>query len=325
VDDVDKNFENTRSYRMRTASFFDASRELTNSVPELRIRAVIRPNVWTSLRLDFESLSHVEQYLVDLNWTETDISSLLATRIESYLKRTDQWRTASKSLKGDDEQRRRTVIASAFESPILWGGRGHTTRPPVVALYTLSKHRPRWVVELAKVAAADAVRRGHSRIARDDIFEQLEQFGRRRIQDTVAEFKAQCPDIEELITAFAQEKEQLTTAELLKLIDNKVLSHMSPTIAGISGKPSSLQVAAFLFEIGLYYARRELPDGEYLHYDFNQKPSLLKARTNVDQGLTWEIHPVFRQALELRTPEGREVRRPPVPIIGETTSQVRLV
>lgn len=99
--------------------------------------------MWTSLRLEFESLSHVEQYLVDLDWTETDISRLLATRIEGYLKRTDQWRTASKSLKGDEEQRHRTIIASAFESPIIWGGHGQATRPPHVALYTLSKHRPR--------------------------------------------------------------------------------------------------------------------------------------------------------------------------------------
>ena len=107
----------------------------------------------------------------------------------------------------------------------------------------------------------------------------------------------------------------LTTAELLKLIENKVLTHLSPAIAGVTGKPTALQVAAFLFEIGLYYARRERPGGEYEHYDFNDKPSLLKARTNVDEGLTWEIHPVFRQALELRTPEGREVRQRQVPVL----------
>jgi hypothetical protein len=91
-----------------------------------------------------------------------------------------------------------------------------------------------------------------------------------------------------LISAFAQEKEQLTTAELLKIIDNKILSHLSPKIGGNTGKATSLQVAALLFEIGLYYARREREGGEYEHFDFSNKPSLLKARTNIDEGLTWE-------------------------------------
>src|SRR5205823_5532329 len=39
VDDIDKNFENIRSHRVRIASFFDASRELTNVIPELHIRS----------------------------------------------------------------------------------------------------------------------------------------------------------------------------------------------------------------------------------------------------------------------------------------------
>jgi len=70
VDDVDKNFENTRVDKMRTAAFFDASRDLTKPVPELRIRTVVRPNIWTILQLSFESLSHVRQYLVELTWSE---------------------------------------------------------------------------------------------------------------------------------------------------------------------------------------------------------------------------------------------------------------
>ena len=203
----------------------------------------------------------------------------------------------SKTLSVDEEDRYRTIIATVFDSPIMWGGHGQGLAPPHVALCTLSKHRPRWVVELANVAADVAARRGRQSISREDIFENLVLFGRRRIHDTVAEFKAQCSEIDELIAAFNQEKEQLTTAELLKLIESKVLSHLSPVIAGRSGRTSALEIAQFLFEIGLYYGRRERSSGGYEHYDFNTKPSLLRARTDIDQGLTWEIHPVFRLAL----------------------------
>lgn len=168
------------------------------------------------------------------------------------------------------------------------------------------------MIELAKVAAACAVRNHHPRISRDDVFGELTAFGRRRIDDTVAEFRSQCPDLAELLQAFNREKEELSTDELLRIIDNKVLTHLRPTIAGITGKVSNVQVAALLYEIGLIYGRRNLDDGSYEHVSFAENPVLLRSRTNLDAGMSWEIHPAFRQALEIRDPEGRErVRRPP--------------
>lgn len=315
VDDVDKNFRDTTADKVRVASFFDACREAINSVPELRIRTAIRPNVWTIVRLEFESLSHVEQYATNLQWTEGDVRTLLARRVEGYLKRVGAWNTFSRTLENfNTELREKDIIATAFEPVMRWG---NTTRPPHLLLYTLSKHRPRWVIELAKVAAAAAALDQHIRITHDDIIGQLTAFGARRIEDTVAEFKSQCPEIQELVGAFTREKEQLSTDELVRIISNKILTHLSPRIAGVTGRPSALQVAALLFEIGLFYGRREHKNGEYEHFGFSDRPSLLKSRTDIDAGLTWEIHPVFRQALEMRDASGAErvrVRsRPPDP------------
>jgi hypothetical protein len=45
IDDVDENFEDTPIWRARVSSFFSACRDRTNSVPELRIRGAVRPNV----------------------------------------------------------------------------------------------------------------------------------------------------------------------------------------------------------------------------------------------------------------------------------------
>jgi hypothetical protein len=306
VDDVDKNFENSRSHKLRVASFFDACRELVNAVPELRIRTAVRPNVWTILRLEYESLSHVQQYVSDLTWSEDDMRSVLARRVEGYLRRTGQWGDFRKKNPGSLEDREKGTIATTFQSPMPWG----PPRPPHVVLYTLSMHRPRWMIELAKVAASAAVRRHHSKIMHEDVVGELIAFGRRRIEDTVAEFKSQCAETEELIAAFGREKEQLTTAELLSIIDRKVLTHLSPRITGISGSATNLNVAAFLFEIGLFYGRRDHTDGGYEHITFSDRPTLLKARSSIDDGLTWEVHPVFRQALEMRDPAGRERPHP---------------
>lgn len=306
IDDIDKNFENTPSQRMRVASFFDACRELCNAIPELHIRSAIRPNVWTVLRLHFESLSHVEQYLVDLSWDENDTLRLLAKRLRGYLLRTNQWKDLPAHFRRDNDDAHRSLVALAFEERMIWGA---GTRPPHVVLHTLSKHRPRWVIEMAKVAAAAAVRRRRAHVTLDDIVGEMATFGARRIEDTVAEFKAQCPEIDELIQAFSRGKEQLTTAELFAIIQNRVLTHVSPHIAGVTGAVDARAVARLLFEIGLFYGRRDLPNGEYEHLSFSDRPMLFKARTNIDDGLSWEIHPVYRQALEIRDASGAEVGR----------------
>src|SRR5690606_30170102 len=78
IDDVDQNFVNDARHRAKVASFFQACRQLSTAIPELRIRAAVRPNVWTILKYEFESLSHVEQYVTTLEWSEPSIRGVLA-------------------------------------------------------------------------------------------------------------------------------------------------------------------------------------------------------------------------------------------------------
>jgi hypothetical protein len=270
--------------------------------------------VWTIIKLEYEALSHVEQYTIDLAWSEEDIRKMLARRVSAYLERRGAWRSVERQLPTVDYERDKALIEMVFESPMAWGLKA---RPPHVVLFTLSKHRPRWAIELSKESAKSAVKRGAVRVSRDDIFNNLAAFGRRRLEDTIAEFRSQCPEIDELITAFSREKEQFKTDELMRLIDNKVLNHLTPHIAGIAGKPSAREIAAFLFEIGIFFGRRDLPDGGYEHVSFADSPTLWRSRSDTDSGLTWEIHPVFRQALEIRDAAGREFaprqRRPQRP------------
>lgn len=134
---------------------------------------------------------------------------------------------------------------------------GRTERPPSIVLYTLWKHRPRWIIELSKVAAARALARG--RITKADILHDLASFGGRRIEDTIAEFKSQCPEIEELITAFTREREQLSTDQLISVIDRKILSHLRPTISGVIGNARAMDMPHFCFRLGLSSAAATIP------------------------------------------------------------------
>jgi len=173
-------------------------------------------------------------------------------------------------------------------------------RPPAIVLYTLARHRPRWLVELWKVAASAAIKAKREIISFDDIQKELEAFGKRRIDDTVAEFRSQCPEIEELLVAFVGQPERFTTDELIRAIQNRVLQSVHPRIVGLLGKPSAKEAAHFLYQIGFLTARKDLGNEEYEHLSYADNPALLSARTNVDQGHSWEIHPVFRQALKLK-------------------------
>ena len=283
VDDVDQNFQNTELQKRRVASFFVACRELINKVPELRIRAAVRPNVWTTLKMEYEALSHVEQYMQDLSWSEDQMRQLLARRIEGYLKRVGRFDQIRNKLPTASEYRDMMLIDLAFEARMSWGG---VTRPAHVVLNTLSKHRPRWIVELSQIAASHAVRSGHSRIGLDDVLPDYGDFGRRRIQDLIAEFRSQCPEVEEVISAFAREKEQLTTDELLEIITNKILARLTPRIVGVVGEPRPVDIAAFLFEVGFIFGRRDYHGGEYEHIGYAERPSLFRSRTDLDVGLS---------------------------------------
>lgn len=301
VDDIDQNFENTKPFRVKTAAFFTAVRQVTNVIPDMFFRLAIRPNVWAILKREFESLSHVESYAVDLRWSEESMRSLLAQRVYGYLRYTAQLEDAEKQLPRSGPEREKALIALAFQSPMPWGG-GDRVRPPHVALHTLSKHRPRWAVELARVAGQHAEGRNSSIIEFQDITSELAQFGRRRIEDTVAEFKSQCPEIDEVLAAFKHQPDLYKTDELFTLIDRRVLQATRPKIVGVLGDATAKDVAHFLFQIGFIYGRRDGANGEYRHVGFAEQPGLLKDRTNLDDGLAWEVHPVFREVLDLHDP-----------------------
>jgi hypothetical protein len=295
VDDVDQNFQNNSLYKTKIASFFIAARHIVGLVPELRLRLAVRPNVWTTVSPEFEALSHIRQYISDLKWSQDSIRRLLAQRIEGYLMRTGQDKYLTQ-IHTDAWPRDETIINYVFEAPMRWGQKD---KSPYIVMGTLSMYRPRWLIELSKVAAKNAFKKNKNIISLTNIESELAEFGRNRIADNIAEFKSQCAQIEDLITAFAQQPETYKTDQIIALIEKRILPGVAPRITGIPGIAKALDVAAFLYEIGFLSARRDMPDGSYNHLNYSENPLLLHSRTNIDQGVSWEIHPIYRQALEL--------------------------
>lgn len=207
VDDVDQNFENTPRHRLKVATFFIACRQLVASVPELRFRMSVRPNIWAILKRQYEGLSHLQQYICELSWTADDYRSLLARRVQSYLERKNQWTKTKRYFAIDQTKRDQQLIALAFEDSMPWGG-DFRMRSPHVILHTLSKHRPRWLIELCKEAAKGINLTKKTKIGLDDITTVLPAFGQIRIDDAIAEFGSQCAQIGELLSAFSRQNER---------------------------------------------------------------------------------------------------------------------
>lgn len=301
IDDIDQNFSNTEKWRVKLGSFFTACRQIVGVIPELRIRTAIRPNVWSIVKREFESLSHIEQYMHDMGWTQDQFRELLAARIKAYLIRTNQWAIVSPTLPYEKSAAELALNALVFDSPMPWGG-NDGRRPPHIPLWTLTAHRPRWLVELCKEAGKSAERRSAQKINIDDIKSCLATFGRKRIEDTEAEYKSQCPQISELLGAFSRQQDIYTTDILLKTIHNRIIQAVNPVLNGQMGKSSDLDVAHFLYQIGFLAGRRDY--GEHKGYDhilYRENPGLLKSRTNIDDGLKWEINPIYRDVLNLRS------------------------
>lgn len=301
IDDIDQNFSNTEKWRVKLGAFFTACRQIVGVIPELRIRTAIRPNVWAIIKREFESLSHIEQYAHDVAWTQDQFRELLAARIKAYLIRTNQWSIVVPTLPYEKSAAELALNALVFDSPMPWGG-GDARRPPHVALWTLTAHRPRWLVELCKEAGKAAEKRNAQKINLDDIKNCLSTFGRKRIEDTEAEYRSQCPQISELLGAFSRQPDIYTTDLLLKAIHNRIIQAVNPVLNGHVGKASDLDVAHFLYQIGFLAGRRDY--GEHKGYDhvlYRENPGLLKSRTNIDDGLKWEINPIYRDVLNLRS------------------------
>jgi len=298
IDDIDQNFINKEKNKIKVASFFTACRQISNTVPEIRFRLSIRPNVWKIIKREYEALSHIEQYIHDLNWSDEKLQELIAKRVEGYFKRKEIWEDSEKHLSKNIIRKKEQLLQLIFEDPMPWGIKRE--RPAKIVLSTLSRHRPRWLIELSKESSKVAKKKGHNKIYFEDIDEIIEEFGRKRIDDTIAEFKSQCSDIEEILSAFANQDERYSTADLLKTIKNRIIEGTNLKIEGVLGNPTAKDVAHFLYQIGFITGRKDHSDGTYDHISFDKEPTLLKSRTNIDQGVQWEIHPVFRQPLNLK-------------------------
>jgi hypothetical protein len=309
IDDLDATYQNTDAESLSLATFFSACRYLTQDMEGVFFRVSLRTDVWALIRRYDEALDKTAQYVSEILWGQEDFLALLSLRIKAnaqHLGLPLPVRGRHESPKSFKER----LLATAFLPKMQWGDSRQVSSmqpslsPPRVVktyrvIYILSYERPRWAIQLCKLAREAALRKHSRRIAKDSIDEIWGEYGAKRIEDLVAEHKHQCPQVNELLNAFRGALRLMSRQELFTRINNRVSQHLEVKIEGTRTR-SPREIARFLYRIGFIVARSENVDGEYEHYRFDQMSDFLTARTDEDFSVKWEIHPCYRQALDIK-------------------------
>lgn len=294
IDDLDATFQRTDNESISLGTFFTACRYLAQDLKDIHFRISMRTDVWPVIRRHDEAQDKTDQYIREIQWTQSDFRRLLFRRIKSEVERQKLKIPHPPSHVAEDEIEEH-MLKMIFVPRMIWGEK---EKPTYKVIYTLSYERPRWAIQLCKLAQKRAAAQGVELISKELIDDVWGEYGAKRISDLVAEHKHQCRDVEEMLNAFRGSVRVFKQAELFTWINNHIINHLSPVIEGRNAK-SPREVAHFLYRIGFIVARSEETDGAYEHYSFDQMPDFLTSRTNEDFGVTWEIHPCYREALDI--------------------------
>lgn len=298
LDDIDTKFQNTPLQQAYISSFFSAARFLVRTVKGLGIRAAVRTDVWSSLR-GAEDLDKFDQYVTDIQWSTHQQKEILANRILAYVKRNYPTSDIAKhwTIKNCDDD----LIEMVFTRRMRWGNSAtHSTQ----VLRILGSGRPRWMAQLCRLAGVEAFKSGSSHIGIQEINKVMGEFGRRRLSDLYKEHQHQFTDLKRLIESFSGGPRKYTTEDLL----GRIMSHyLKPRgvvgMPDVDGQPykDSWQLAHFIYKCGFITGHNQRPGmdvPEFVAYE--ARPDLLEVGSNLDDGMSWEIQPAYRNILRTR-------------------------
>lgn len=148
IDDLDATFQNTDNECLALSTFFSACRYLTQDVSGISFRVTMRSDVWPTIRRYDESLDKLEQYVSEMNWSSEEFRTLLFKRIESQ-STPNRFTLPDRKENEKDEDYEERTLNMLFVEKVEWGQKNvHSYK----VIHTLSYERPRWAIQLCKLA-----------------------------------------------------------------------------------------------------------------------------------------------------------------------------
>lgn len=296
VDDIDSTYVDSEYQQALTSTFFSACRALAREVSGLAIRASVRTDVWSNLRKN-EDLDKCEQYVTDIVWSSANIKTILSKKIFSYLQRNDILPRVGIDYRQDADE----LLECAFEDRMTWG---RAKVSPFRPIHILSAGRPRWMSQLCRLSGVEAAKAKKPLIEKSHINSSEKVYSRLRLNDIYKEHNHQYAGLEKLIETFSSSPARYTTNDLLSQIVKMYVNGVGvvniPELDGVRYS-QPLQLAHFLYKIGFIVGRKDhvgsSGNADFARYE--ERPELLVDGRNADDGMLWEIHPAYRETLNI--------------------------
>lgn len=300
IDDLDRGWEGKRDDILRISALLNSIRDMANDNPGIRFKVSLRSDVYYLVRTADESTDKVEGSVVWCSWTHQEILVLLIKRIQSYFNN-----AIDENVLMNSQQKH---ISSFLDSVIehkFYGWKSKDVVPTYQVLMSMTRKRPRDIVKLCTMAAREAHNNNKNIINSDHFKAVFDEYSQGRIQDTINEYRSELPPLHDLLFGMRPSRKErdngkgfiYTTEELRAKLNNL---RQNKTFNFKDGKIASADdLIHFMYKINFLTARKELDNGTIQRKYFEENRYISSGRINF--GYDWEIHPVFRWALQ---PEG---------------------
>jgi hypothetical protein len=291
-----------------------ALRDLASQVPQLKVVATLRSEVWTRLRDPVgnrETLDHFHGCVLHLRGSKELLDRIVQRRIVTAAEK------ASKKPVKDPW----ALFFEGSEVRIPRAGPEHT-RGWRSFLVTNSRERARdliqfisFLLQTAKSRLADTPPNEVplARITSEDVAHTLPRFSKTRLEDLATEVGRTCPQFFGIAESFCTLPFELKYEDLREHL-SKLPSRFSIQLRGKTLRPdmptAAEQLHALLFEAGFINARVDDPiqPKSYRHLTFSDRPELTDpVHMNEARGALWDVHPVFRSHLLQIKPPPRKL------------------
>jgi hypothetical protein len=296
IDDLDKEWVDSPFVNMLIRCLFQAVVDIQR-VKHLKIIVAIRTNLFEQVGYGQQSPGGQEEKFrglaLHIRWTENDLRNLLDHRasIASKFYNFDPPKTLSQMLPNVNRR----------------------AGDPINYILSRTLLRPRDAIlflnECVRVAA------GKDRISWEDIHKAEKPYSVGRLQALRDEWKNPYPDIDKIFDKFRRRSHILTRSELSSVLEEASILSAEPDFHGASWLTPMFdlfwsagskdrqwyelygEMVKLLFDISfLGIARNRSSPAIYSH----REPGLAQFADNMTEHACFEIHPAFRQALDVR-------------------------
>lgn len=297
IDDLDRGWQNRKEGLIMISALINSIRDMSMENPGLLFKLALRSDVFTAVRTEDESSDKFDGLVVWQTYVLNDIFIMLVKRILTFLGKP----YSDENLKQSGQKYLAYNLDSIFER--VFQGKGKWDEVPMYrVLLSLIRNRPRDIVKLCTLAARKAHIEKSSIIKSSHILSILQEYSKGIINDTIAEYKSELPQIERLIYGMKPARKEksaedcyvYTTSELHKKLFNLT---QQGTFTFASGKTADAHdLTSFLYKINFITARKTLEDGTIIRKDYEQDSIL--SSSYVSYGYDWEVHLAYRWVLQ---------------------------